>query len=474
MHAKKTAPGYSTVRLGGHTIRIPKKGRIRVVFFIIILFFFFRFVGAKLYSAVFFAKSSVNNKHSEEIAQRQSNAASLPSRMFSRTLTREDIASFLSKVPPDFAKTVDTVMQQNHRVLLHYTIDTSLQKLGKDLLKQYHPKYGAIVAIEPSTGRILSLVSYTNPEEPPLGSNLYCRALFPAASVFKTITAAAVLERGLLNPESTLKLVGNRYTLYRFQLQPIINGGDEVPFSKAFAQSMNPIFARIGMYMVGYSGLSEYAHKFGFSTAIPFELPVDTSRIKACDSSYAIGELACGFNRETTISPLMGSLIASAIAENGKIPVPFLVDSITDIATGASIYTSTQSTWLTPIKPQTAKKLGKLMSEVVQTGTAHKAFRLVKNSFRFNDFEYGGKTGSVDEEKLGKIDWFIGYAAHPTDPKQRIAVGIVTVHGAYWTVHSSYLAAELINRRIRTIQCANEALALQATSLQNQKPKPNG
>jgi hypothetical protein len=96
------------------------------------------------------------------------------------------------------------------------------------------------------------------------------------------------------------------------------------------------------------------------------------------------------------------------------------------------------------------------MESVATIGTARKHFKDIHNSPRFDAFSYGGKTGSVDKDGIGRVDWFIGYAAHPELSDERIAIGAVTAHGAYWTVHSSYLAAEAMRFYLRNLQKEKE------------------
>jgi len=101
------------------------------------------------------------------------------------------------------------------------------------------------------------------------------------------------------------------------------------------------------------------------------------------------------------------------------------------------------------------------MKYVATRGTARKSFNYIRKSYRFKDIEYGGKTGSVDKDGLGKIDWFIGFCRHKTDPDQHVAIGVVTVHDDNWTVHSSFLGAEMMRNYIRTMQITKKKLAEQ-------------
>jgi penicillin-binding protein A len=366
-----------------------------------------------------------------------------------------DLTALLKKHPCSPGTVRDTIFADNKRYVVHYSIDTCVQHTGQSLMNQYHPKYGALVAMECRTGRVLALVSYNRPTEPQLGNDLFVKSIFPAASVFKTVTAAAAIEKAGLNPDSKMQLTGRRYTLYKFQLKQDLASSEPVSLEEAYAFSMNPVFARIGVYIIGVPGIKEYIDKFGFNSRIPFELDNEDPHadINPGDSLMVIAEIASGFNQKTKMSPLFGAMLASSVPENGKMPVPFFVDSITfGGGDSCALYRGRPRTWRTPMKASTASYIKSMMSRVAQFGTARSSFKYIRHSANFDDIDYGGKTGTVDEDKLGKIDWFIGFACHPADPRQRIAVGVVTVHDQYWTVHSSFIAAEIFRKYIKREQ----------------------
>lgn len=426
---------------GYSKFRFPHKGRIR---FILVLSAVI--VGFKVCGALFHADSSSTGA----VADGENAKAKKNLKLWhGKEIAPSDIQEILNLHSPKFVNK-DTMVAGSDSLVFHYSIDTALQNFGSRLIKQYHPKYGAVVAIQPNTGRVLALISYTNDSVPDLGSKLYCSSIFPAASIFKTITAAAAVERANYTSHSPVQLVGRNHTLYKSQLVKDVRSYKEIPLEEAYAQSVNPVFARLGMYALGESVLNEYEQKFGFNSDIPFDLKNDVSKPASLDSNCSIAELASGFNQKTTISPLFGALIAASIAEQGKMPQPILVDSITKDT--SCMYRSVARTWRSPINESTSSELRRMMSCVALKGTARKSFKYIHQSDRFSDLEYGGKTGSIDKDNTGRVDWFIGFARDPSDPRQHISVGIVTVHGAYWTVHSSFIGAELFRIYLRSIQ----------------------
>lgn len=465
----KESPLISRVRKEQKTkkIRIPRKGRIRFLLIIIIIFlaiwFYRRNTSASSHerpdaidSSSVPSKTMKNGKPAPQ-NKKNSTARNKPLLRFSiKPMSFDEVCLLIQRVKPRFENSQDTVVEKGRELVLYYSIDTAIQRIGKKYLRRYHPKYGAITVIEPSTGRVVGLVSYTNDQEEHIGENLCLRSIFPAASVFKTITAAGAIEKAGLTLQSKLETKGKNHTLYTSQLEERLHPYREVTFQEAFAYSINPIFGRIGIYLLGSNGLREYAQKFGFNATVPFELSNEKAVFNTPESTFTIAEVASGFNKVTTISPLFGALIAAGISHEGKIFSPTLVDSIVDIQSGICIYKRKKTLWRNPIQHQTAKQIEALMQQVARYGTARKAFRYVKQSSRFKNIQYGGKTGNISKDDLGRIDWFVGFARHETDLKQHIATAVVTVHGAYWTVHSSYIGAEMMRRYIRTQQISQQ------------------
>lgn len=417
----------------------PKKGMIRIMIAV-----FAVVIGVNVFGAFFSNDSSdkvKTQKNPQKIdKKKESKEVKKTSQKY---ISFDEVSDIIKNKKPCFQYMQDTITKGGKILLVNYSIDSSLQKLGFKLMKKYHPKYGAVVAIEPSTGRVLSLVSYANDSVPSLGDDMYCRSTFPAASVFKTITSSAAIEKANYTSQSLVKHAGKKSTLYKYQLVKNLPSYTELPLEKAFAHSINPVFARIAMYVTGESSVEEYANRFGFNSQIPFELPNESSHFIEPDSTFTLAELASGFNQHTTMSPLLGALIASAVCENGKMPRPYLVDSIT-MNDNSVLYKADTETWKTPIKESTARELRIMMNSVARYGTARKSFKLLRQSNQLDSIEYGGKTGSVDKDSTGRVDWFIGFAYNPENKNEQIAIGAVTVHGAFWTVHSSYIAAEYI------------------------------
>ena len=412
-------------------LRIPRRGRIRFFLAIIIAFAGYKIAGALLASSGAPRTDIVSGKGT-------------------KALDFKAAAGFLAQCQPKLTCDRDTFKMGGDSVIVYYSLDTALQNFIGRMLKQYRPRYGAVVVMNPRSGRILALVSYRHDSVPDIGDRLFLRNIFPAASIYKTITAAAAIETARYSAQTKVPVAGRSHTLYRYQIRKTIKPWNELPLEDAYAYSINSAFARIGMYDIGKKNLETYSQRFGFNTAIPFDLAADSSKVTVPDdTSYAMAEFASGFNTKTKLSPIHGALIASAVSEGGRMPCPHIVDSICRIDDKRSLYRPKPVVWKTPIGSMAACELQTMMNRVVEIGTCRKSFRILQSCGWSAGIEYGGKTGSLDVDSLGKIDWFIGFAASSDVPDRRLAVAIITVHGRQWTVHSSYIGAEIFRKSLR-------------------------
>ncbi len=279
--------------------------------------------------------------------------------------------------------------------------------------------------MEPESGRIISMTGFDKDED---NTNPCTEKCFPAASVFKMITAAAAIEAKNFRPDTTLLFNGRKHTLYKSQLNKKRNRWTtRITLRDSFAQSVNPVFGKIGIFSLGRETLEKYAYAFGFERELDFDLPVEESRFNITDDSYRIAEIASGFNRETRITPLHGALIASAAVNQGTMMTPAVIDAVLDID-GNPVYRNRPEPLSRAITPNAAKRLKQLLEATVRRGTARKAFRGWKRDKVLSHLEIGGKTGTIDNrEHTIRYDWFCGFARDKRTDK-KIAIAVLVGH----------------------------------------------
>jgi len=378
------------------------------------------------------------------LAVSSSRSASLE--LFQRKpLTKDKIKEVLAdsvtfqRLPAELDFELQGESEKVHGVL-EYAFDPKLQKQMEGLFRSYQPDYGAFVAMDATTGRVLSMVSFSR--NPALKDNLALRATFPSASVFKVVTAAAAIEVRKYSANTVIPFNGRNHTLYRGQVlkNKITRWTRYITLKEAFARSVNTVFGRIGAFTVGPEEMRQYADRFGFNRQIASDMPVQQGNALIPDDSWGLAESSSGFTRENTMSPLQGALIAAAIANDGLMMEPYVVQSIrkTD---GTLLYGVEPKIAAQAVDPSTAAEVRALMRETVTRGTSRGSFRgFFRHGFEF--LNVGGKTGSLTgTEPRGKYDWFVGYAEGSS---HRIAIAALTIHERLWRVKSSYLARKAI------------------------------
>lgn len=365
-------------------------------------------------------------------------------------ITKRDLKEFLSGVEAQRLFTVGDAEFEKDGI--RYTIETSLemnlQGYALNLLSRSKTSQAAVVVMEPRTGKVLAMADYRAEGEENV--NLCLKADFPAASLFKIISAAAAIEAGGLSSEKTLLFRGRRHTLYRSQLtQKRGPYAVETTLRKAFASSINPVFGKIGIYYLGRDLLTEYARKFLFNEIIPFELPVGASYVEVPEDNYGLAEISSGFNKRTLISPLHGALIGSVIANNGVIVEPWIVSRIKQ-GPDKIHYENSLKTIGRAISEETATELRKMMRDTVLSGTGRKAFRRIRANGRFKNIELGAKTGTVNDRfDRYKYDWMVAYAL-PKDGQGGICVSVLAVHGKMLGIRASQIARYIIDYYYRS------------------------
>ena len=341
-----------------------------------------------------------------------------------------------------FRPTFDRVEQGKHitrfknGVTAVYTIDAALQTTMENFFKKYRVPYGVFVAMDPNTGKVLALVEYS--AQNPKAEGLALRLSYPAASIFKLVTAAAAIEEKKADPATSISY----YRSGIHQLSPKHWTDNpkrdklKVTLAEALARSNNAAFAKVALRWLDVPKLIDYAGRFQFNHPIPFELPVQVSQMEIENSERGLARTGAGFG-DVGLSPLHAALIGSAIANNGAMMTPCLVDHLLS-PTGEKMYECTPRVFATAISPETAESLREMMAMTVISGTSRKAFRLKRREQSLRGITIGGKTGSLTgEDPPGKYSWFVGMA--PMEAPE-IAIAALVINRPLWKIKASEVA----------------------------------
>ena len=335
---------------------------------------------------------------------------------------------------------------KNYPATIQYTLDPQLQNTVAQVFNHFDPDYGVFVALNPDNGEILALVNHRRDGNN--SENLALKASYPAASVFKIITAAAAIDIGKANANTVIPFNGKTTSLYR---KNVLEHKDNqwtrrLPLSSAFAKSVNTVFARLGVRFVGGKTLFAYAEAFGFRQSLGADFTLEASAIDLNPTDdWSIAETAAGYTRTTTLSPVHGAVIAAAAVNGGRRVQPTLVRTIVG-EDGLILYEAKTAPGKKIVKADTAKELQSLMQQTVINGSVRASF---KNFARgtMEAVNVGGKTGSLTgETPAGRYDWFVGYAEKNG---RKLAFAAMCINRKVWYVKSATVARKAIEHFFR-------------------------
>jgi len=357
--------------------------------------------------------------------------------------TRQDFADYLNDpVKNSTGPTDQIVLEKNgSRFRISTTIDAGLQKYITQLLSWSRTRQTAVVVLNPYDGRVLAMAGRDTEGS---AGNICLRADFPAASLFKIVSASAALEAAGYTPDKTLFFNGSRHTLYKNQLKESRGRySRQTSFRKAFAASNNSVFGKIGIYDLGQKIIRDYADRFLFNRPIPFDLPMAASSIAVPDDDFGLAEIASGFNKRTLVSPLHAALLAATAANGGNMVSPWFVSTIAD-ETQKVLYRGRPGKLYSPINSQTAETLKALMQDTVRYGTSRTAFKMLRRKNALKTINLGAKTGTInDKMDQFKYDWITVFAVDP-EKFDGICIAILAVHGKLLGTRATEFARAII------------------------------
>lgn len=342
---------------------------------------------------------------------------------------------------------MDVSRQPAHGNDLYLTIDSRLQRLAAQALGD---RKGAVVAIDPHTGAIKALVSspsydpnrlgelgqslLSDPNQPLL--NRATQGLYPPGSTYKTVTASAALDSGVVKPSDIYKCI-NGIVIQGFVIActNAPPGQTQWDFLHAFVYSINATFAQVGV-QIGAARFSDYSHRFGVGEAIPFDIDVATSHLLRPGSSFNDVLLASSaFGQgQLSITPLQMALVAATVANDGAEPAPYLVASVRDA--NGNVLSQHQPVIRTQVmRPDTAREMQTFMHRAVQEGFGQEA--------GLQGMDVAGKTGTAETGTSATAHaWFIGYAPASAP---RLAVAVIVENGGPGGLTAAPIARQLFN-----------------------------
>jgi peptidoglycan glycosyltransferase len=316
------------------------------------------------------------------------------------------------------------------------TLDPAAQRVA---LQQLGGRKGAVVALDPRTGaiRVMASVPGYDPntvknqqafnalnrdnDAPLLNRNT--QAGYPPGSTFKVVTAIAAIDSGRYTPDSRISGRNGK----RISGVPLNNDLGEsfgdITLTEALTKSVNTVFGEIGEKL-GKATMKKYMDRLGFGRPVEVDLPRDERAasgerkgghiIPATNGAVDVGRMAIGQDK-LTVTPLQMAMVASAVANGGKLMKPHIADRVVD-RDGRTVRRIDPGEMSQVMSADTASKVGAMMDQVVKEGTGTAA--------ALEGIDVAGKTGTAEVgHNCPNQLWFIAFAP-AQDPRVAIAVTV--------------------------------------------------
>jgi len=309
------------------------------------------------------------------------------------------------------------------------TLHPALQKAVEEALSAHHHPFAAAAVISIPDGKVLALAGYSKVDPSLDAATLALRPWAPAASVFKVVSASALLQEGHVEPGIRVCYHAGVSSVLRDNLidMPAIDRSC-ASLGYGLGKSQNAIIAKLATNHLRPEQLERTAFAFGFGQELDFDAALEPSEVEIPRDPLEFARAAAGF-WHSSLSPLHGALLAATIANRGEMPGAHLIEKAVD-GNGARIATKKPSARRV-LDPSVAEQVGKMMQLTTSMGTAKHSFR-DRKGHPYLPVEVAGKTGTLfyrgrpQDPSLpssaalqgGQIgySWFVGFAPadHPT------------------------------------------------------------
>ncbi|MCP6683420.1 penicillin-binding protein 2B [Bacillus nakamurai] len=314
---------------------------------------------------------------------------------------------------------------------VYLTIDQKIQTFLEDSMtkaaEKYKPKKIMAAVVEPKTGKVLAMGQ--RPSFDPNIRNVtnYYNDLvsysYEPGSTMKIFTLAAAIQENVFNANEKYK--SGTYEVGDRPVKDWNNGAGwgMTTFHDGLMRSSNVAFAKLANEKLGFDRFNEYLHKFGFYQKTGVDLPGEGS--SKINFKYDFDKASTAYGQASAITPIQQLQAVTAIANNGKMMKPYVIDHIVDPDTKKVVKQTKPEQVGTPISAETAKKVRNLLGEVVTSdiGTG--------KPYKIEGFDVAGKTGTAQIAGTGGylkgtsnyVFSFMGMAPK-NDPKLVIYVAV--------------------------------------------------
>ncbi len=306
------------------------------------------------------------------------------------------------------------------------TLDPDLQRAAERLLARSGAVEGAIVASDVRTGRVLVWASRG-------GRDFVATPFAPSASLFKIVTASALLEGGKVTPATRACYTGGEHGVTARDLEG--RGAVCTTVGEALGRSINLVFARLAKEHLTAADLRRKARDLGFAGEVPIDVPVGASTVAIPEDPVGLARTAAGF-WSGRLSPLGALFAMQTIANDGERVRLTLRDGAAPRVSDGRALTA-----------DAARALRQMLQVTTRRGTCAKAFRKPDGSRALGDMAVAAKTGTLVGAGPGSkgdarmYSWFTAFA--PAE-RPEIAVAVMLGNGLKWRTKANVVGRDLL------------------------------
>ena len=330
-----------------------------------------------------------------------------------------------------------------HNRTARLTVDPILQSVALEAMAARHIPEASVVLLDPQSGEVLVYASHV--EQGPT-RDLPSEARAPAASVFKIITASALVDDAGIGPDTRQCYSGGEERILASDL--VDNPARDrwcVTLGGAMGRSVNAVFARLASKHLDPSLLERAASHFGFGQPVPFDTTIEASTLHIPEGNLAFARTAAGF-WNTTLSPVHAAWISAALQRGGEPVRPYIVRQIASSDGSVAEVPTRVATHAPLVTASTAAALTSMMEHTVAEGTSFRAFHDARRLPFLPGIPVAGKTGTLTDDHAQRFyTWFTGFApSHPVPGVRPIAVAVLVVNGPSWRVKANVVARQVL------------------------------
>lgn len=317
------------------------------------------------------------------------------------------------------------------------TLDPKVQAAAEGVLEHAKAPYGAVVVMTVD-GRLLALAGRANAEHRERDFELPLKVWAPAASIFKLVTAAALLHAGV-QPTTRVCYTGGLRSVDPHHLTDT-RGGECNDLAYGVSRSQNAILARLAADHLDPDALRDAAARFGFGGAPSFALAAEPGRAEIPGSDkLEFARVSAGF-WHTEISPLGAAVLTNTVASGGLAVTPRIVAEV--VAPDGTVRPVVAPGPQRVIDEDVADKVGVMMIDTVDRGTGFKGFHDRRGRRFMPEVKVAGKTGSLSRTSPSYLSysWFVGFA--PADDP-RVVIAVLIANEELWHL-KGHTAARMV------------------------------